>query len=98
MNARLADRDRLQVVRHLFLDAVQRAVLEEEDRIVVVDRRPEEAPDVGRSRREDDLEAGDVHEPGFELLRVLRARRPARAALRPERDRYLQLAARQIAV
>ena len=40
------------------------------------------------------LEAWFVHVPGLELLRVLRSRRPARPALRPDRERHLQLSAR----
>jgi hypothetical protein len=57
-NARLADRDRLQLLGHVLLEPVQRAVLEEDDRVVVVDRRPEQAADVGRRRREQHLEPG----------------------------------------
>src|SRR4029453_15058962 len=73
LHSRLAERDRLELVRHALLDPVQRAVLEEDDRIVVVDRAVEESADVRGRRRDDDLEPGDVHEPGLELLRVLRA-------------------------
>ena len=85
VDARLAERDRLELLGHLALDRVERPVLEEDDRVVVVDRRPEEAADVLGRRREDDLEPGHVDEPRLELLRVLRARRPARAALRADR-------------
>ena len=70
----LSERDRLELVGHLALDRVQRAVLEENDGVVVVDRAPEEPAHVLRRRREDDLEPGDVDEPGLELLSVLRAR------------------------
>ena len=98
MDARLAERDRLELVRHLALHRIQRAVLEEHDGVVVVDRGPEEAPHVLGGRGEDDLEPGDVDEPGLELLGMLRARRPARAALRPDRERHLELATRHRAV
>jgi hypothetical protein len=83
MNARLAERDRLELVGYLLLQAVEGAVLEEDHWVVVVDRRPEQAANVARSRREDDLQPGDVDEPGLQLLRVLCPRRPAGAALRP---------------
>ena len=85
-------------VRHLALDRVEQPVLEEDDRVVVVDRRPEQAAHVLGRRREHDLQARDVHEPRLELLRVLRARRPAGAALRADRQRHLDLAARHVAV
>ena len=44
------------------------------------------------------LRPGNVDEPGLELLGVLRARRPAGAALGPHRQRHLDLAARHVAV
>src|SRR5919198_1167435 len=93
VHPRLPELDRLELVRHLLLDPVQRPVLEEDDWVVVVDRGVEEAAHVGGRRREDDLQPGDVDEPGLELLRVLGSRRPARAALRAHRQRHLQLAA-----
>jgi hypothetical protein len=39
-----------------------------------------------------------VHEPGLELLRVLRSRRPPRAALGADRQRHLDLSSRHRAV
>src|SRR6266516_3776291 len=87
MGSRLSQRNRLELVRNVLLDAVQGPVLEEDDRVVVVDGRPEQPAHVRRCRREDDLEPGDVHEPRFQLLRVLGARRPARAALRAKGHR-----------
>ncbi len=86
VDPRLADLDRLDLVGDLALDAVQRAVLEEDDRVVLVDGAPEEAAHVLGGGREDDLEPGHVHEPRLELLGVLRARRPAGASLRADRD------------
>ena len=85
-------------VGHLFLDRVEEPVLEEDHGVVVVDRRPEQTARVGRARGEHDLEPRDVDEPRLELLRVLRARRPAGAALRADRQRHLQLPARHVAV
>ena len=83
VDARLADLDPVDLVGHLALEVVERPVLEEDDRVVVVDRAPEEAARVRRRRGEDHLDPGHVDEPRLELLRVLRARRPAGAALRP---------------
>ncbi len=96
--ARLAERDRLELVRHLALDRVEQPVLEEDHGVVVVDRRPEQAAHVLGGRRVGDLEPRHVHEPRLELLRVLRARRPAGTALRADRQRHLDLAARHVAV
>ena len=92
-HARLAERDRLDLVRHGPFQRVEQPVLEEDDGVVVVDRAPEEPAHVLGRRRVDDLEAGHVHEPGLELLRVLRARAPAGAALGADRQRHLHLAA-----
>ncbi len=92
-DASLAERDGLELLGHLALHRVEEPVLEEDHRVVVVDRRPEEPAGVGRAGREHDLEPRDVHEPRLELLCVLRARRPAGAALRPDRQRHLQLPA-----
>ena len=73
-DARAADGDRLDFLRHVALDRVERPVLEEDDGIVVVDRRPEQSAYVFRRRREDHLEPRDVDEPRLELLCVLGAR------------------------
>src|ERR1043166_5563928 len=53
VHACLSERDRLELVGNLTLDSVQRAVLEEDDRVVVVDRRPAQARNVLRGRGED---------------------------------------------
>ncbi len=94
MHLGLPERDGLELVRDLALHRVQRPVLEEDDRVVVVDRRPEQPAHVLGRRREHDLEPGHVDEPRLQLLRVLRARRPARSTLRADRERHLQLATR----
>ena len=77
-DARLAELDRLDLVRHLALERVERPVLEEDDGVVVVDRAPEETANVLGRRGVDDLQARHVHEPRLELLRVLRARATSR--------------------
>jgi hypothetical protein len=97
-HARLTERDRLELVGHLFLEAVERPVLEEDDRVVLVDRAVEEPADVGRRRGEDDLEAGNMDEPRLELLRMLGAGRPAGAALGADGQRHLQLPAGHVPV
>ena len=98
VHARLADLDALDLVRHLVLQVVEGAVLEEDDGVVVVDRAPEEPARVGGGRGEHDLDPGDVHEPRLQLLRVLRAGRPAGAALRSQRHGHLDLASGHVAV
>jgi hypothetical protein len=98
VDPRLAELDRLDLVRHLALEPVERPVLEEEHRVVVVDRAPEEPTHILGRRGEDDLEPRNMDEPPLELLRVLRAGRPAGAALRPHREGDLYLATRHVAV
>ena len=78
VDARLADRDRVALVGHLALDPpVQVLVLEEEHRVRVLDRGDDQAFRVGRRRRADALEPGEV---GERRLGVLRVERPAREA------------------
>src|SRR5207302_10004038 len=55
VHARLADRDRLDLLRNVALDAVQRPVLEEDDGVVVVDRAPQQSAHVLWRRWEDNL-------------------------------------------
>ncbi len=95
-DARLAERDRLDLRRRLLLDRIQQPVLEEDHGVVVVDRRPQKPARIVRARREHDLQPRHVHEPRLELLRMLRARRPAGTALRANRQRHLDLPARHV--
>src|SRR3954454_2154514 len=97
VDAGASEWDRLDLLGDVALDWVEGPVLEEDDGVVVVDRRPEEAAHVFRSRGEHDLEPGDVDEPRLELLGVLCARRPACAALGAEDDGDGELPARHVA-
>ena len=90
--------ERLDLLRHLALDRVEQPVLEEEHRVVVVDRAPEQVACVDRRGRERDLQTGHVDEPRLELLRVLCSGRPARTTLGPDRQRDLELAAGHVPV
>ena len=63
------------------LHAVEQPVLDEDHRVRVLDRGAQQAVGVGRRRRHDDGEAGDVGEQRLEALRVLAARRPPGAEL-----------------
>jgi len=60
---------------------VELDVLEEDDAIVVVDRRPEQSPRVARRRGIDDLQPGHADEPSLRFAARVRSRRPAGAAL-----------------
>jgi hypothetical protein len=62
-------------------------VLEVEDRVRVLNRLDEETLGVGRGRRADDLQAGDMREARFRVLGVERAARKAAAGGESHRDR-----------
>ena len=67
-----AERHRVVRVRHVAPDgAVHLLVLEEQHRVVVADRRAEQAPGVGRGRGDDHLQARDVGEERLHRLRVV---------------------------
>ena len=72
---------------HLALVGVQALVLEEDDRVVVVDRRAQKPLRVGRCRGSDDLDPGDPGQPRGRHLRVDRAEAAAGADDRPDHDR-----------
>ena len=68
---------------HLALHGVEHRVLEDEDRIGLAERGQQHAAGVGRRRRRDDLDAGDVRVPALEAVRVLRRElAPAPVAMR----------------
>ena len=78
--ARLAELDRVALLRHRGrLGEEEQLLLEEDHRVVVLDRRGEQALGVVRVRRHHDDEAGDVGEERLEALRVLRAEAHAAA-------------------
>src|SRR5256885_17272938 len=57
--------------RNLAALEVEQLVLEEHDRVVISNRRLEQGTGVGRRARHRDLEAGYVHHPALQGLRVL---------------------------
>ena len=75
--------DRHEVVGRRLrpLHPVEQPVLDEDDRVRVLDGGPQQPVGVGRGRRHHDGEAGDVGEQRLEALRVLAARRAAGAEL-----------------
>ena len=76
-DARLAERNRIRLLRHVPFLKVKQPVLDEHHGVVVADAGRERALGVvGRGRR-DHLETGHVHEEGVQPLRVLRALPPA---------------------
>ena len=91
-----ADRaDRHDVVgrRLRSLHAVEQPVLDEHDRVRVLDRGAQQAVRVGRGRRHDDAQPGDVREQRLEALRVLAPRRAPGAELGAHGQRHLRGAA-----
>ena len=75
------------------LHAVEQPVLDEHDRVRVLDGGAEQPVGVGRRRRHHHRQPGDVREQRLEALRVLAARRTAGAELGPHRQRHLRGAA-----
>ena len=88
-----ADGDEVVGGRLRPLHPVEQAVLDEDHRVGVLDRRPQQAVGVRRGRRHDDAEPGDVGEQRLEALGVLAARRPAGAELGADGQRHLRRAA-----
>ena len=72
------------------LHAVEQPVLDEDHRVRVLDRGAQQAVGVGRRRRHDDGQPGDVREQRLEALRVLAARRAAGAELGAHGQRHLR--------
>ena len=89
MDACLAERCQIALVRHFALDApVQVLVLEEQDRVRVLDRAHEQPFCIFRGRGAHDLEPGDVGERALGVLRVERPSREAAAGWQPQHDRH----------
>ncbi len=80
-------------LRDLALRPVETAMFDEDDRVIVADGGFEHALGVARIGRHDDFEPGDVGEPRFEALRVVRAHGAADAALHTDGQRDLKLPA-----
>ncbi len=73
-DARLAQRHDVIFRRNFFFDAaIKIFVLEEDDRIVVADRRFDQTLGVVGAGRANHFQAGRVHEPHLRILRVKRA-------------------------
>src|SRR5712664_471132 len=96
LDVRTSDRDNVLAVGDVALQIVQHLALEHDDRIVVADRGLEEPLGIGRRRWRDDLETGDVREPAFPRLRVLRGELECGAVRAAEHDRQGHLPARHV--
>src|SRR5207247_2682425 len=68
--------------------------LEEDDRILVADRRDEQREGVGRRRRRDDLQSRQMRVEGLHALRVQLGPADPAVARDPDRQRQVVLAAR----
>ena len=88
-DGRPADRDDVVGRRLRSLHAVEQPVLDEDDRVRVLDRGAQQPVGVGRRRRHDDGQPGDVREQRLEALRVLAPRRAAGAELGAHGQRHL---------
>ena len=96
-NDALPERDRRTVVVDVTRRAIQEALFDEHHRVLDGHRGAEQALDVGRRRRHDDVDAGHVHEPALEHLRVLAAVVRTRTALRADHQRHAELPAAHVA-
>src|SRR5687767_12551964 len=85
LQVRLSNGDDVLLVRHVALDVVQHLPLEKDHGVVVANRALEQPLGVVRRARRNNLESGDVRQPGLEGLRVLR-RELQRRAVRPAED------------
>ena len=74
-------------------EVVERAVLEDDDRVGVLQRGPQHAAGVLERRRGEHAEAGDVRVPALEAVRVLRGELPAGAGRHADDERHRQLPA-----
>jgi hypothetical protein len=92
----LAQRNDVLPFGNLALHVVEHLALDEDDRIVVSDGALEEALGVGRCRRHDDLETGDVGVIALEGLRVLRGELQRRAARAAKDRRHSHLSVRHV--
>jgi len=89
VDARLPERNRVALLRHLGLDpAVEVLVLEVENRVRILDRRDQEPLGVLGCRRAHDLDPRDVRERALGVLRVERAARESSAGREPDDDRH----------
>ena len=88
--------DVVVAVEDLAPHAVERLVLDEDDRVVVADRRLQQALGVGGRRRAGDEQAGDVQVHRLEAVRVGRAELMAAAARHPDHERDPDLAVEHV--
>ena len=89
----LAERNGEILLRHVAGDAVQPAMLKEDNRVVVLDTGGQQALGIMSGGRHHDLEAGDVREQRFEALRMLRPLAPATPDHHAYRQRHAMGAA-----
>ena len=89
-DGRDADREDVVGRRLRAFHAVQQPVLDEHDRVRVLDRRPQQPVRVGGRRGHDHAQAGDVGEQRLEALRVLAPGGASGAELRPHGQRHLR--------
>jgi hypothetical protein len=85
------------VLGHLAALAVEVLVLDEDDRVVVADRRLQQTLGVGRRRGHGDEQAGHVEEERLEAVRVGGAELVAGALRHADDERYGDLAAEHVA-
>ena len=84
-------------IRHEALDWIERFLLKEHHRVGIADRGGQQAFDVRRARRGNDLEARHHHCPVFNRLRMLRAEARTAAIGRADHQRHRHLTAGHIA-
>ncbi len=72
-------------------------MFEEQDRVGILDRAPQQSGGVGRCRRHHDLDPGDVGVEGLDRLRVVQGAVDPAAARCADHHRYAEVAVRPVA-
>ena len=91
-----AQRHDVLAIGDLALRVVEHLALQHEHRVVIANGALEQALGVCRGARRDDLESGDVHEPGLPRLGVLCRQLQRRAVGSAEHERHRELPTRHV--
>lgn len=87
-----------RLVGKLAFDAVEARMLEDENRVGVLERGPEHSPCVFEGSGGEDFDTGDVSVPPFEAVRMLSGELLAAAGSHSDDERDVELATRHVEV
>ena len=95
---RAIDRDLPRALRKLPFEVIQGGVLEDENRVRVLERRRKHPARVRESRRREHLDARDMRVPPLEAVRVLRGELLSSPGRHTNDQRHVELAPRHMKV